>query len=72
MNKSKQKISIIGAVVYTTIIALGMFDSYYIRGISYDNPKIMNTLWIVEILASLLVIFLPLNIFRGKKLVLSK
>lgn len=64
---SKQKVALTGAVIYTLLIGLGMFISFHVRGISYDNPKIMNTLGVVEILLTLWTLFLGMRYFSFKE-----
>lgn len=64
---NRQKISLMGAIIYTAIIGVGMFISFHIRGISYESPKIMDTLWVVEVILALWVIFLTVKYFSWKE-----
>ncbi|MBS9774337.1 MAG: CPBP family intramembrane metalloprotease [Tenacibaculum sp.] len=63
----KQKIALFGSVIYTALIGIGMYVSYHIRGIDYHNNKIMNTLWVSEVLMTLWTIFLTLKYFSWKE-----
>ncbi len=64
----KQKIALLGALIYTIIIGAGMYISYHIKGIGYESPKIINTLWWVEIILTLWTIFLAVKFFSWKEI----
>ncbi len=63
----KHKIALLGALIYTIIIGAGMYISYHIKGIGYESPKIMHTLWWVEIILTLWTIFLTVKFFSWKE-----
>lgn len=64
----KKKISIIAAILYTTVIGLGMYISYYVNGISYASPELVNTLWYIEIVLTLISLFFATKYFTWKEL----
>ncbi len=65
--QKKQKTALLGAVIYTIIIGIGMYISYHIKGIGYESPKMMNTLWLIEIVLTLWTIFLTVKFFSWKE-----
>ena len=65
LNK-QQKTSLVGFVLYTLIIGIGMFTSYHINGADYGNPKMVETLWAFEILLTLLTVFITVKYFSWK------
>lgn len=67
-SQYRQKIALLGALIYTIIIGIGMYISYDIKGISYENPQIMNTLWWVEVILTLWTIFLTMKFFSWKEI----
>jgi len=46
----KQKIGLLGFLLYTIIIGVGMYTSFHIYGNDYGSPKLVNTLWFFEII----------------------
>jgi len=65
--RGKQKVAIIGAILYTIIIGIGMYISFHINGISYGRAEMVNTLWYIEIVLSILTIFITIKYFSWKE-----
>ncbi|WP_067140468.1 CPBP family intramembrane glutamic endopeptidase [Oceanivirga salmonicida] len=64
MNK-KEKISIFSAIIYTMIIASGMFTLHSIFGLTYENPEMVNILLYFEIVMSIFSIIMYFKYFKG-------
>ncbi|MDG6882403.1 CAAX amino terminal protease self- immunity [Phocoenobacter uteri] len=67
-NISLQKVGYITALTYTVLIGVGMYTSFYINGISYEDPKMVETLWGFEIIMTALVIGAAIRFFSWKDL----
>ena len=63
----KQKVALIGAVLYTIIIGIGMYISFHINGVFYGTAEMVNTLWYIEIVLTILTIFITVKYFSWKE-----
>ena len=68
---TKQKIAVLGAVTYTTIIGVGMY-LMQLSGATYGQPKMVNTLWVVEITLTAITVFFTVKYFSWKEVGFSK
>ena len=64
MDRSRK--AVIYAVIYTMIMAIGMFSSYHIFGYSYDSPKIDRILIWFELVMSIFAILIYIRSRNGK------
>lgn len=69
---SKQKISLLGFVLYTVIIGIGMFTSYHVNGNDYGSPELVNTLWFFEIILTVLTVYIVTKYFSWKEIGFQK
>ncbi len=67
-----KKISYITAIVYTILIGMGMFTSFYINGISYNNPRMIETLLWFEIVMTIFAVVMGVKFFSSKELGFTK
>jgi len=49
-SRSKPKIAILAAFVYTAIMGVGMFYMKTVMGITYGQPEMMNLFWFILII----------------------
>ena len=61
---TKQKIAVLGAVMYTTIIGVGMY-LMQLSGATYGQPKMVNTLWVIEITLTAITVFFTVKYSSG-------
>ncbi len=65
-NKRMQKISLLAAVIYTALMALGMYTLGHIVGDSYADPIMAKTLIYFEIIMTIFAVGMYLKYFKGK------
>ncbi|MBS9778747.1 MAG: CPBP family intramembrane metalloprotease [Campylobacteraceae bacterium] len=68
----KQKIALISAVIYTVLIGIGMYTSLHVNGISYDSPRMPETLIWFEIIMSIFALFMAKKYFTWEELGFKK
>jgi len=59
-------------VLYTAIIGLGMYITYHLNGVTYGNPEMVQTLWVIEIILSSLTIFITVKYFSWQEVGFAK
>ncbi len=64
----KQKIALISTVIYTALIGIGMYTSLHVNGISYDSPRMPETLIWFEIIMSIFALFMAKKYFTWDEL----
>jgi len=64
---NKQKIALLGAVLYSVIIGIGMYILFHINGVTYGSAEMVNTLWYIEIVLTLLTLFITIKHFSWKE-----
>lgn len=69
---SLENISYITAFIYTVLIGVAIYISYHINGNPYSSPKLVETLWIFEIVMTLLVVGVGFKYFTKKELGFNK
>ncbi len=68
----KKYTSYITAFLYTVLIGAGMYTSFYINGVHYEKPEMINTLWIFEIVMVLLLIWVVIKFYSWKEVGFTK
>ncbi len=65
---NKKRISYITAFIYTALIGAGMYTSYHINDISYNNPRMVETLVWFEVIMTLFALIIGVKYFSWKEL----
>lgn len=71
-NISLKKVALISAAIYTALIGAGMYTSFHINGVPYTNPKMVETLWIFEVVMTLLTVGVIAKFFSWKEVGFGK
>ncbi len=71
-NISILKIGYLTAFIYTLIIGVGMYTVYYINGVRYSNPKIVEIHWPFELVGSIFAIAVVVKFFSWKEVGFTK
>jgi len=57
VSRSKSKIAVLAAFLYTAVMGSGMFYMKAFRGITYGTPEMMTMFWILLVGLNLLSVF---------------
>ncbi len=68
----KQKIALIASVIYTALIGAGMYTSFHINGVHYNNPRMPETLLWFEIVMTVFALLVAKKYFSWQELGFTK
>lgn len=68
----KKALALWSAVIYTVLIAIAMYVSFSVRWIAYTDPKLVEALWIFEIVMTIFTLFIAWKYFSFKEIGFGK